>query len=188
MEVKQMNVLDLGTITLSERIVADDPCYDRTVFFMPDSISAKPGEYKVFVTRKDEGGCGVCTASIVIIHTGLIDEIKLDSAEWEFIRDLEGCSGQCGIFDNTIYPKIEEDFGDCSDPESFFGECCKITSGETECGILKNQKGIVTTSGYCYGTYDLYSIKCSGENVAFMIDYNLGNMKDIFTSIIESQM
>lgn len=171
----------LGMVELSGKVVVSDPCYDRDVWCMITNLSVKPGRYKVSVIRSDEKEWGVRIASIVMFHEDYVDA-KL--GKWKSIEGTVGVdSGQCGIYDDAVYPQAK----DHSDNEPFYDECCNITLGKKSAGILKSGKGVVSSSGYGDGSYELFAISKGGERVALMLDYDLVKMRDTMRMLMERQ-
>ncbi|MCL1855093.1 MAG: DUF4241 domain-containing protein [Clostridia bacterium] len=172
---------ELGTIELSGTVVVSDPCYDRDVWCMELGVKVKPGTYRVFASRQDEGRFGIRIACIMAVHEDYeVAEIK----KWEDCSDGIGVdSGQCGIFDDTIYPqgKNHPDF------EPFYDECCGLTLSEESVGILQNSKGVVSSSGYGDGSYTLCSAFQDGYIIGLLLDYDLGKMNQVMQALVSRQ-
>ena len=179
------SLIDVGYIDLSGKAVVSDPCYDRNVWCMLTGIDVKPGQYATYIVKKDEKKFGIRVAAIMAVHTDYVDSIKTD---WE---PYDGCvgvdSGQCGIFDDTLYPVDEKSGGEYDDEHSFYGECCKLTLGENQGGVLITNKGVVSSSGYGDGSYDLLCQYHEGERVALMVDFALERNIEIMRKLISSQ-
>lgn len=181
----KFDVLNPGCIDLSGKVVTSDPCYDRDVWCMTKDIIIKPGRYATYIVKKDEKDFGSRVAAIIVIHTDYTESLKQD---WKPYGSLLGVdSGQCGIFDDTVYPQTEESGGEYDDESSFYGECCKLTLGNKQGGILKARNGIVSSSGYGDGSYELLCQYHEDEIVALMIDYDLEKHSKIMREIIKSQ-
>ena len=108
---------ELGTIDLSGTVVVSDPCYDREVWCMMPGVKVRPGRYRVFVARQNEGRFGIRIACLMAVHD---DYEAAEINNWD--DDCSGSigvdSGQCGIFDDAIYPKLNDDPAF----ESFYGD------------------------------------------------------------------
>lgn len=168
---------DLGTIELSNTVVVSDPSYDRGTWCMTTGMAIKPGNYKAWVIQSDEGEWGNRIASLFLVHEDFATAALVD---WESVNEEIGVdSGQCGIFDDTIYPQK----GDKASEERFYNECCSITLGDVPAGVLENNKGVVTSSGYGDGGYELFAISVTGERVALMLDFKLAKMREIMEAI-----
>ena len=177
-----MNIIEknIGTITLSGKIVISDPCYDRDTWCMITDFPVKPGKYDVQVAYSDEGDFGVRIAALLLIHT---ESKNIKSNEWSSVECVGVDSGQCGIFDDAIYPhkKDHQDF------EPFYDECCKLTLRDEQCGILNNGSGVVTSSGYGDGSYEFLAVIRDGENVALILNYDLMEMNKIMRKLLQNQ-
>lgn len=86
-------------------------------------------------------------------------------------------SGQAGFFEETKYPKTEDNTGDSDDKSSFYGIACYITS-ETAwgAGIIgaspTTGMGVVSQSGQGDGGYTLYVQRdVSGNIIAARLDF-----------------
>ena len=175
-------VKNLGSIELSGTIVVSDPCYDRDVWCMKTGLSVKPGRYDVMAICSDEKEWGPRIASLVLIHQ---DHKKAPQKNWESIATSIGVdSGQCGIFDDSIYPQ-SKDHPDYN--PTFYEECCQITLSKKMAGLLKCGKGVVSSSGYGDGSYELFTKSDGGQNIALMLDYDLLKMRKIMQMLVAEQ-
>lgn len=105
----------LCKITLGDRVVAADPCYDEGVWCAEFDIEMKPGTYEVRTVRgevkgtytNDEGeekpyNFGNRTARLSVI---LIDETV---ETWEAVNGLGVDSGRMGIWDARNYENARD--------------------------------------------------------------------------------
>jgi hypothetical protein len=166
-----------GYITLSGKVIVSDPCYDRTVWCMISDLDVMPGKYAVSIAYSDEGEWGERVASMTLIHESHNPDIN---DKWEIMPGTVGVdSGQCGIFDNEIYPKCKDN----SDFNSFYDECCALTLGDDSGGVLANGRGAVCSSGYGDGSYCLSAVVYNGQVVAMLVDFALADMKSLMDTI-----
>jgi len=172
-------IKELGTITLSGKVVVSDPCYDRDVWCMITDLAVKPGQYRAWVILSDEKNWGERVAALIVVHEdSLHEKIRL----WQPVEGTLGVdSGQCGIFDDSVYPCD----GDHPDGQSLYRECCKTTLADEQAGPVQDSQGVVSSSGYGDGSYLLSAFMHKGERVALMIDYDLANMKTIIQKLAE---
>jgi hypothetical protein len=177
----EQKTLMIGYIDLSGKTVVSDPCYGRDVWCMAKDITVKFGKYAAYITRKNEKGWGIRTSSIMIVHVGCITSLKEDWEPYDCVIGVD--SGQCGIFDDTVFPPDEEHGGEYNDENSFYGECCRLTCDGSEGGILKTHDGVVSSSGYGDGSYKLSWQYHEGERVALMVDFAL---KQNNTALVEA--
>lgn len=179
----KLTTVSPGIIELSGKVVASDPCYNRDVWCMTTDIAVKAGRYVTYIIKKDEKRFGVRVAAIMAVHEDYTESLV---TEWEPYGCFLGVdSGQCGIFDDTVYPQSGEDGGEYYDEKSFYGECCKLTLGRKQGGILKTRNGIVSSSGYGDGSYELLCQNHEGECIALMIDFDLEKHGRIMKEILK---
>jgi hypothetical protein len=176
--------MESGIIELSGKAVVSDPCYGRDVWCMATGIDVKPGEYTTYIVKKSNKEFGDRVAVIMAVHRDYADSLK---EKWETFDNVGVDSGQCGIFDDTIYPALEEEGGRYDDESSFYGECCKLTLGDNQGGILRSNKGVVSSSGYGDGSYELLCQYHEGERVALMVDFALEKNITVMRTLIKSQ-
>lgn len=170
--------IDLGTLELSGKAVVSDPCYDRDVQLNISDISVQPGMYTAHASVYDEAENGIRIACLAAVHT----DHRIDAqSKWKLISSsIRVGSGQCGIFDDTIYPQK----GAQEEWEAFYAECGNIITSVTPAGILHNGKGVVTSSGYGDGTYKLHGVSEHGMFIALSLDYGLLQMRKVFDALI----
>jgi len=182
---KGLSIINAGDIELSDQVVVSDPCYCRDLWCAIKNITVKPGKYATYiVNKKDDEGGGWAT-SLMVVHTDFVTSLK---TTWEpYSSIVVGVdSGSCGIFDNAAYPADGESVGEFDDEHSFYGECCTLTQGKGNGGILSSHNGVVSSSGYGDGTYALLCQHCEGERVALMIDFGLEQC-DVVTKALMKQ-
>jgi len=169
---------EFGYVELSGKVVISDPCYDRDVWCMKTDFPVKPGRYKVQIIYSDEGDFGVRVSNIILVHE---DHEQMRLTGWKEVEaDIGVDSGQCGIFDDEIYPQAKGH----PDKEMFYDECCKLTLGQKSAGTLASRRGIVSSSGYGDGSYILRTISQNGEHVALLLDYDLINMNKVMNMLV----
>jgi hypothetical protein len=174
-------VKELGWVDLSEKVVVSDPCYDRDVWCMQTGVPVKPGRYKVFILLSNEKDWGVRVANLVLVHE---DHQGSPQKDWESVGSCIGVdSGQCGVFDDAVYPQSK----DHPNFEPFYEECCNLTLSKDMAGILANGKGVVTSSGFGDGSYELLAKKDGDRCVALMLDYDLVEMRTVMRALAQAQ-
>ena len=172
-----------GSIELSGKVIASDPCYERKTWCMAEDISIKPGKYNAFIVKEDEKDFGIRVSSIIIVHSEYM--ISANSKWVPYPATIGVDSGQCGIFDDNIYPVDGSDQGEWNDNNSFYGECCALTLSDKHGGILRSQKGFVSSSGYGDGSYELFSVINNMERVALMLDFDLVNRRKVMKQLMK---
>ena len=177
----EISIIKTGTINLSDKIIISDPCYERGIWCAISDFEVMPGKYETFIIKYADD-CDVRAAAVIAVHSDYIETL-------DFIWKSHNCevgvdSGQAGIFDDSIYPEKGEPKGEYDDEETFYGECCKLTLSDTQGGILKNEKGVVSSSGYGDGCYELFSQYRNGYCIALMIDFTLADVCVLATDLI----
>ena len=174
-------VKSLGTVELTGTVVVSDPCYDRDVWCMQTGSPVKPGRYEALALYSDEEDWGNRVANLVLVHE---DHRGAPPKAWKPIESTIGVdSGQCGIFDDSIYPEEKDHTG----RDTFYDECCSITLAKGNAGILRNGKGVVSSSGYGDGSYELYAKSDGEQYVALMVDYCLLKMRKVMEILAARQ-
>jgi len=152
---------------------------------MAKDVAVKPGKYVVYTAMKDEKEFDMRVAFLMAVHA---DYAKSLNSGWEPYECCVGIdSGQCGIFDDTVFPSDEASRSGYRNAKLFIDECSKLTLGKNQSGILKSRKGVVSVSGYGDDSYELLCQYHDGERVALMIDYTLEKNSAIIRELMNSQ-
>lgn len=184
----KFSVTNAGYIDLSGKVIVSDPCYKRNSNYNAKDITVKPGKYAAYIIKADVQDWGTRVAYLLVVHDS---NIKALQSGWVPYDDGMGDgiwvnSGQCGIFDDTIYPQDDVSVGDYDDESTFYGKCCKLTLGDKKGDILKNGKGVVSSSGFGDGEYELLCKYHEGECVALMIDFDLVEKYEVIGELLNS--
>lgn len=169
-------VIELGQfeITSGEAFVSD-PCYEVGTWCQAKLANVKNGHWFASVFQSDEGDWGIRNAELIAYHESAQQVNELD---WK-LEDAEiGVdSGQAGIYDAISYRndsmvgEIENKLGFDLDEEGekFYAQNCDLTvDTKPFAGVLGH--GVVSSSGYGDGGYNLYTIKDNdGEIVAMKV-------------------
>lgn len=178
--MNNLNAVLFNNITLSNKVMVSDPCYDIGTWCQIQLDNVKSGKYNVHVVKSDEDYWGIRCASLIVKHVD--KEISHDTELIIHEGEVGVDSGQAGIFDMSIYP--EESHTRTSE-DIFYDECCDLTLSKMSCGILSNGKGIVSSSGYGDGGYNLLYSK--DENGAIDYMHILFIAPDIYEKDYESE-
>jgi len=161
----------IGTFqTSSDVLRISDPCYDKKVWCTGTLKNCKVGEWSAFIKYSFEGAWGTRVAEIIAVFGDLsingVDEL-LNISLWENSNISVGVdSGQCGIFDESKYPKGKST-GEYGDSKTFYGKCCDLTLGHDQGGVI--DFGAVSGSGYGDGSYDCMIFNPANEISAVRI-------------------
>jgi hypothetical protein len=174
----EISIIKTGAINLSDKIIISDPCYERGIWCAISDFEVMPGKYETFIVKYENRA-----AAVIAVHSDYIGTLNSD---WElYVGEIGVDSGQAGIFDDSIYPEKEEPKGKWDDEDSFYGECCKLTLSNAQGGILKNEKGVVSSSGYGDGRYELFCQCRENYRIALMIDFAVVDVNVLATDLIE---
>lgn len=146
----------LGTLQLTQPTLRiTDPCY-QVGTWCAVTLQAKPGAW---LAKSVVGPTSWHTRVKVlqISHETLGD---VDVADYKTLEHTELNAGvdsaQCGFFDDALYPRDAAAFE--YEGDTFYGQCCKLTldRGLPGGGVLASQAGVLTSSGFGDGGYDVF--------------------------------
>lgn len=175
----------MNTIKLGNTVVVSDPCYTIPTWCQGVIENVKPGNYRVFVLKKETDGWGNRVANLMVIHEDHLN----DRLQWDHLPvDVGVDSGQCGIFsmesyrNDSIVDKIGLGDGDISffggfnrpeeSGEKWYTSMCSRTLGVLHWGVY--DEGVVSSSGYGDGSYDLFGAKDEDGNIiSLSVDYGV---------------
>lgn len=124
-----------------------DPCYDKGTWCSGVLDDCKIGTWETFYKLDDTGN----KVSELLAFYSDISSRTLKSEKWlEQSIDVGVDSGQCGIFDDELYPNP-------GDKKSFYSKCCDFTSSDYA-GVVENF-GVVSSSGDGDGSYTCYTLE-----------------------------
>ena len=178
-----------STINLGKEVIVTDPCYSIPTWCQKIVKGVKPGEYRVFCKKHDAGDWGNRVSMLMAVH----GDHEFDNLKWklEGTRGIIGVdSGQAGIFDITTYrvnpDNVERGSGDTSffgitpddsEEDRWYNNICSHTLGDEHWGHYNN--GVVSSSGFGDGGYDLFVARVNRKVVAFAIDFGVEEVKYI---------
>lgn len=172
----------MNKINLGETVMVSDPCYSEEIWCQKVVENVLPGEYIVKVRKVETDGWGTRCSALIAVHK----DYQFKEIKWEL--EVEGNigvdSGQCGIFSidtfrkdglDVINPKYTQ-YGDFFLPienpgDDFYFKMCRLTLSNQKWGSYEN--GVVSSSGYGDGGYDLYLKKHEGKVVGFLINFQV---------------
>ena len=175
------NEMPVGNLELGNNVRVSDPCYSPDTWCSNVVCGFKPGTYHAYVQKEDEENR---VAELIVYHEDYDTDEKKSNMFWrDYCIDVAVDSGQAGFFDETYYvtAKAQEEKVSAGMPETgFYRDCCNITLADDPYGILNNQKGVVSESGYGDGCYTMYAAKDSdGYIIAAKISFiDLGEEND----------
>ena len=179
---------DLGFVELSEKIIVSDPGCDRGAWSLIEDLTMEPGKYKAFLVKKDKGKWGVRVSHIICVLASEYPDIKTAlERRWSKLDTICIDSGQAGVFDNSAYPNSAAKWGSFDDADSFYGECCSITVHGGG-GVMRSGKGVVVSSGYGDGIYEVKALISNGRRNAVMIDFGVSTKRHIMAALASYQI
>jgi hypothetical protein len=175
----------MKTIKLSEKVIVSDPCYENPTWCQKKLDDVLSGNYVPFVKVTDNtDGWGRRNSVISVIH----EDYTNKDLKWTHVKnaDIGVDSGQCGIFSLETYRNNESlnnyewingksPFNggfttDGSEEDKWYEKMCDLTlSTENNWGSYDN--GVVSSSGYGDGSYNLYVSRVKGKVVGIMVDF-----------------
>jgi hypothetical protein len=180
----------MHTINLGKKVVVSDPCYTIPTWCQAVIENVKPGVYHTTVRKHDAGDWGNRCSMVFAIHEEYVNFDHLLHGKWEEHPASIGVdSGQCGIFSFESYRNDEVKFD--FEPYNFgtdflsndeggdlwYRHMCKHTLSDQSWGVYDS--GIVSSSGFGDGSYQLYVVKKRNKIVAFAIDFGVEEGKYI---------
>ena len=165
---KIFKVVELGKIFFNGKMQITDPCYSTDVW-CTDKVQIKQGEYIAKAVIYDCGDWGKRVGELMINHISCPKK----KAGNTIYHSIGVDSGQCGFFDYDEYEKVHPKAFVDEDEESekWYNEVSKITLNGDECGLVGSM-GVVSSSGYGDGCYNLYAgYNSKGEIVALRLRY-----------------
>lgn len=156
----------LGSFELTgDKLMVTDPCYTRGTWCQGVIDNCVPGFWHAWThMTTDTDGRGTRVAELEamagLAHGGqLTDWVRLDV-------DVGVDSGQCGVFDDNLYPDGET--GEYGDLTTFYGRACAATYYDDPANFKYGDviaEGAVSSSGYGDGGYNAYVKKNSDGRV-----------------------
>lgn len=149
-------------IQLGKRVRVSDPCYGTDVWCSGVVDNVKEGIYNVDVEISDEGMWGDRVKSLTVVHSEYNGHSYIVHTSFEVGVD----SGQAGIYDEDYYNQChsKDDYD-----RNWYKEICALTLSKEGFGT-KDEKCVVSRSGYGDGCYDCYLLKDkNNEVVGFQI-------------------
>lgn len=136
-----------------------DPSYDRGTWCAGCIEDVKTGTWEARIKTIDDR-----VGELHAYHVDIKKETtkKPHWIEQEFEVGVD--SGQCGFFEDDIYPV--GDTGEYGDEDTFYGQCCELTE---ENGVGLMDRGVVCSSGYGDGSYTSYTLEEKGKVVGVKI-------------------
>lgn len=152
----------IGTIKMENNVYITDPCYEPGAWCSGKVENVKTGVWKCFrkVAYTD---WGFRIAELIVRHEdypeGDIETLMGDV-------DVGVDSGQAGFFDVAYYEYMKSEEKD----EEWYKRVCDLTLGEHKCGTI-DMKGVVASSGFGDGSYDLYVHERNGKVVGMRVEF-----------------
>lgn len=148
-------ILDLGLITLGDKVVISDPCYSICTWCSGIINNLLPGVYSCHILQgivKDWEDWGVREKELYITH--LCSSIKPEDISEPTKFDIGVDSGTAGIFDYDYYEKYHDKEKDRESFEKWYDEfVCDVIDEHYN---ITSDLGIWSRSGLGDGSYDCF--------------------------------
>ena len=146
--------------TTSGKLRVCDPCYNKSIKSVA-VLEVLKGKYLATVGIKENmDGFGERVNWLEICHQDYLD---VEANQLMPDVDVGVDSGQAGFFDDEHYPDGGST-GDFEDLNSFYGKACNLTLQDEQGGII-DSFGVVSSSGYGDGVYELYVGRNSANQI-----------------------
>jgi len=153
--------------TKSNVIRVTDPCYERGTWCAGCIEDAKIGTWEVRINTFSDR-----IAELHAYHVDIKNDTIKNSSWTEQDFEVGVDSGQCGIFDDDIYPFGET--GEYGDDNTFYGKCCNLSMN----GVGVMDFGVVSSSGYGDGSYVCYTLEEKGQTVGIKVIFIENDYED----------
>lgn len=165
----------LGTFEVGdEGLIASDPCYDEGTW-RAEHLPAISGTWHALVAFSDEGAWGT---RVKLLSIYAEDAPLLITTQKTFTVGVD--SGQFGFFDaehykdDSIVPQsfvFTEDWLPLDDGP-WYSACCQLTVTGDRVGIMPQATGVVSSSGFGDGSYELLvSYDEDGNAIAALVTF-----------------
>jgi hypothetical protein len=158
-------------ITTGE-VVVSDPCYTVGTWCQSRLNNVENGQWNAVIEKMDDGDWGVRVSSL-LAYTGREPDAKDFELQEGSLVAVD--SGQAGIFDINVYRN--DDFAKPTqflsesrqeeDGEKWYSSCCDATMSSDDAGVIIG--GVVSSSGYGDGSYELFTVTKEDKVVAIKI-------------------
>jgi len=167
-----LDLKELGRFEISKgEVVVSDPCYPKGIWCQGILSGVKTGLWKAVARTCDSGER---VGELIAFHEahGSLMDLRFQWKKEYFSVGVD--SGQAGFFQEDKY-RNDACVGDTPIPEwldtrkegdKWYGSCCTITI-DAMAGVLDG--GVVASSGYGDGIYDVYTAEENGEIVAMKL-------------------
>ena len=126
-----------------------------------------PGRYNVAIAIFHDKNWGHRVAGIIVTKCDKANKTYKDLNFAEFLDNIGVDSGQCGIFNDSVFPKVKGS----AEEKDFYDDCCSITGSR---GGLYGEDGVVTNSGCGDGVYQILIGKNNNGKVhAILLDFSM---------------
>jgi hypothetical protein len=154
-------------------VVVSDPCYNLGTWCQARLNNVQNGQWNTVIEKIDDGDFGVRVSSL-LAYTGR-EPVGANEFELRDDSSIGVDSGQAGIFDISAYrnddlaktTRFLSESRQEEDGEEWYSSCCDATCSEDDAGVIVG--GVVSSSGYGDGSYELYTVTKEDKVVAIKI-------------------
>ena len=160
----------MNKITLGNKVVVSDPCYELDTWCAGTLNNVLPGEYKCDIV-KENNRWGERVSHLYAVHNDYNVKLKEINEMQDFEVGVD--SGTAGIFDYDYYALYH--LGKTDDQWYDHRICNAFYPNRMEMGISiiqTHNKGVVSLSGFGDGSYTCFVKRNDeGQIIAIMIEY-----------------
>lgn len=160
----------MNKITLGNKVVVSDPCYELDTWCAGTLNNVLSGEYNCNIIKKDSSW-GNRVSHLYVVHSDYNVQPYEIREEQEFEVGVD--SGTAGIFDYEYYAlyhlgKTDDQWYDHRICNAFYPNRCEVGIDV----IQTHNKGVVSLSGFGDGSYTCFVKRNDeGQIIAIMIEY-----------------
>lgn len=161
----------IGSLTLGDKVVVSDPCYESGTWCMVTDLPVVPGTYEAHIEFNTES---MRVLSLTVWHEAYLpDEPTCADEEW--LSDTIGVdSGQAGIYDADYFHRYH-DLSRIPKQElnAWYSLACCCTTGDTNYADTMNDSCVISRSGWGDGAYAVrVNRNNNGDIIAITISYD----------------
>ena len=160
----------IGSLTLGNKVVISDPCYDSDVWCMLKDLPVVPGTYEAHIEFDTES---MRVLSLTVWHKDYLpDEATCADEEW--LSETIGVdSGQAGIYDADYFHSYHDlSRSTEQDLNEWYMTACHCTTEHTNYADTMDDSCVISRSGWGDGVYSVnVNRNNNGDIIAITISY-----------------
>jgi hypothetical protein len=161
----------IGSLTLGNKVVISDPCYDSDVWCILKDLPVVPGTYEAHIEFDTES---MRVLSLTVWHKDYLPD-EATCADEEYLPDTIGVdSGQAGIYDADYFYHYHDRAVYTSDAyNDWYTAACSCTTSDTNYADIMDDSCVISRSGWGDGSYALsVNRNDNGDIIAITVSYD----------------